>query len=316
MTKKRTLLFFPVLALLLAGCTKDFPIDFNPKHPPAPVQINFTEHNLFPEGVVYDAIHNWFYVSSADHGTVGIVTFDGIYKPFIMDEMLAHSNGLKVDKARQRLWVCDANKGIGAYNLNTGARLFFADLAGLLPDSSNNLINDEALDPEGNVYVTNSFVPVIYKVTREGKASIFFQNAAFANPPGGFGFNGIQYDERGFLLVAFDNKVVKIPVRNPASYSIVQLDAPVSPDGLLLSKDGKQLVAVDFTKVVSFISTDEWKSGRLSTSFDVGDVFPTTVTSDGKRVFVVYSYLDKWFAGQEQNTFTIQEVPLKKPTQF
>ncbi len=42
MTKKRTLLFFPVLALLLAGCIKDFPIDFNPKHNQEPVKINFT----------------------------------------------------------------------------------------------------------------------------------------------------------------------------------------------------------------------------------------------------------------------------------
>ncbi len=105
-------------------------------------------------------------------------------------------------------------------------------------------------------------------------------------------------------------------MRNPAGYSIVQLNAPVNPDGLLLSKDGKQLVAVDFTKVLSFISNDGWKSGSLSTSFNTGDVFPTSLTSDGKRVYVVYSYLDKWFAGQEQNTFTIQEVPLKKPTQF
>ncbi|MEO5997496.1 MAG: hypothetical protein ABIN89_12225 [Chitinophagaceae bacterium] len=86
------------------------------------------------------------------------------------------------------------------------------------------------LDPEGNAYVTNSFSPVIYKLDRYGKASIFFQNAAFATDPGEFGFNGIQNDERGFLLVAHTSldEIIKIPVRKPADYSVVQLDATLT----------------------------------------------------------------------------------------
>ncbi len=32
MTKKLILLFFPALALLLAGCSKDLPIDLDPKN--------------------------------------------------------------------------------------------------------------------------------------------------------------------------------------------------------------------------------------------------------------------------------------------
>lgn len=179
-----------------------------------------------------------------------------------------------------------------------------------------------ALDPQGNAYVTNSASPVIYKVDRQGNASIFFQNNAFALPPGEFGFNGIQYDERGFFLVAFSNQIVKIPVRNPAGYSIVQLDAAVFPDGLLLSKNCKQLVVVSNTggtpddKVLSFISNDQWKSASLSTSFNTGAVFPTTATSDGKSVYVLYSHLDKLLSGQNQNTFTIQEVRLKEKSPF
>lgn len=322
MTKKIMLLFFPAFALLLAGCTKDFPYDFkdfNPKHLKAPVQINFTEHNLFPEGVVYDPIHNWFYVSSADHGTIGIVTFGGTYTRVTKDEELTQTNGLRVDKARQRLWVCNAPTGVGAYDLNTGARIFFTDLTKLVPGEPV-FTNDVVLDPEGNAYVTNSFSPVIYKVDRYGKASVFFQNAAFATGPGEFGFNGIQYDERGFLLVAHTNlnEIIKIPVRNPADYSIVQLDATLSfPDGMLLSKDGKQMVVVNEDRVLSFISNDQWKSGSLSTLFYTGsEVFTTSVTSDGKRVYVLYSHLNKLLNEEDQDTFTIQEVLLKKPSSF
>jgi hypothetical protein len=57
-------------------------------------------------------------------------------------------------------------------------------------------INDAALDRQGNTYVSNSFSPVIYKVDREGNASVFFQDAGFNLPSGEFGFNGIQYGER------------------------------------------------------------------------------------------------------------------------
>ncbi len=120
----------------------------------------------------------------------------------------------------------------------------------------------------------------------------------------------------GYLLVAFTagNQVVKIPVDNTDSYSIVSLDAPLNrPDGLLLSKDGKQLIVVNNAgggegKVLSFMSNDKWASGILSSSFSTGPVFPTTATSNGKEVFVLYAYLNRRPVGQ--SVFTIQEVPL------
>lgn len=321
MIMKRVLFYFPAM-ILLAGCDKFLPIDLEPHEP---VQINFTQANLFPEGITYDTKRERFYVSSLTRGDIGSVSFDGTYKPFITDEILTGTTGLKIDKARQRLLVCnapfDGPNGIGAYNLNTGARVFYTDLGKLLPDKPI-FINDVALDPQGNAYVTNSFSPVIYKVDPEGKATVFFQDTAFNLPPGSFGFNGIQYDESGFLLVAFPSKLVKIPVQNPNTYSFVQLDAAIHPDGLLLSKDGKQLVLVDNTggttndKVLSFISDDQWKSGSLSTSYNTGAVFPTTATSDGRRVFVLYAQLNKLLENQEQETFTIQEVRLKKKGMF
>jgi hypothetical protein len=235
------------------------------------------------------------------------------------------TTGLKVDKARQRLLVCNATfdgaNGIAAYDLSTGDRIFYTDLRAVLGNAPI-FINDVTLDPQGNAYVTNSFSPAIYKVNLEGEASLFLQDDAFDLPAGSFGFNGIQYDERGFLLVAFSDKLVKISVQNPKNYSFVQLNAPVSGDGLLLSRDGRQLVLVNNTggteedKVLSFISNDGWQSGSLSTSFSTGAVFPTTATSDGKHVFVLYAYLHKFLSNQEQNVFTIQEVPLEKKSLF
>lgn len=287
----------------------------------APVQINFTAPNLIPEGIAYDPFSNRFYVSSITRGTIGTVTFDGTYTPFITDEILTSTTGLKVDKAHKVLWVSNSANGVGVYDLATGSRVLYTDLSALMPGAPI-FINDIALDAQGNAYATNSFSPVIYKIGRNGTASIFFQNSAFATAPGAFGFNGIQYDERGFLLVAFPGQVLKITVRDPSAYSVVQLHSLVNPDGLLLSKDGRQLVLVNNTlgttndKVLSFVSGDQWNSGSLSTSFSTGPVSPTTATSDGRNVYVLYSHLEKLLSGQEQNIFTIQEVPLSNPGPF
>jgi sugar lactone lactonase YvrE len=317
----KQLILFAGIIVILSGCYKYAP-DFDLKHLPAtPVQINFTQPDIFPEGIAYDPGNYRFFVSSASMGDIGTVTPDGVYKTFIKDKNLTATNGLKVDKDRQRLWVCNRDNGIGAYNLNTGAPIFFTDLSLLLPGVPV-FLNDVVIDPAGNAYVTNTVSPVIYKVTADGKASVFFNNNAFATGPNDFGFNGIEFDKKGFLLVAFSDEVVKIPVSNPNNYSIVKLDGVFYPDGLLLSKDGKQLVVVNDTggtpddSVLSFITNDDWKSGTLSTSFSTGAVFPTDITTDGKRVFVVYSHLDKLLSGASQDAFTIQEVSLKQGSTF
>jgi len=277
-------------------------------------QINFTQQNLFPEGVVYDPFNNRFYVSSITTGDIGIVTPDGSYTAFITDPALTATTGLEIDKAHKRLYVSNSAGAVGIYDINTGERFYWVDLAALLPGAPI-FINDIAFDPQGNAYVTNSLSPVIYKITPDGEASIFFQNAAFALAPGQFGFNGIEYSNRGYLLVSFTNnsQVVKIPVREPSAFSIVSLSAALNrPDGLLLSNNGKELIVVNNAgggngMVQLFTSDDNWESGTLSSSFSAGSVFPTTATTDGKNVYVLYAYLHQQAAGRAQ--FTIQEVP-------
>lgn len=325
----RRLTFLLGLALYLGSCTKESSVTLNEEPSKATAKaedetttINFTQTNLFPEGLAYDPFNNRFYVSSTTRGDIGIVTMDGTYTPFITDETLTSTTGLELDEARKRLLVSNAPNGIGAYDSNTGERIFYTNLAALLPGAPI-FINDITIDPQGNAYVTNSLSPVIYKVDPYGNASIFFQDEDFATGPGQFGFNGIVYDKRGYLLAAFTNtsQVVKIPVRNPDTYDIVELDAPLArPDGLLLSKDGKQLVVMNNAggsaagRVLTFTSSDQWQSGTLSTTFSTGAVFPTTAASDGKNLYVLYAYLHQRAAGR--SLYTIQEVPLQDWSPF
>jgi sugar lactone lactonase YvrE len=218
---KRKFLAIAVLTVFLAACTKtDVPektgaADLNPSASKkiAPAPINFTAPFLFPEGMVYDPFTDRFLVSSIALGTIGAVTKDGVYSPFIQDPDLASTAGMEIDKARKRLLVTNARVDgslaqLAIYNLNTQTRLFLVDLAAVANDGAPHLANDVALDQQGNAYVTDSYAGIIYKVDLNGMATVFYQNPAFTPAPGGFGFNGIEYSNanQGYLLVLIQLK--------------------------------------------------------------------------------------------------------------
>lgn len=335
------------LTVIFAGCTKtDAPLKTDAlqktgayelshsaaKSKPAQEAINFTAPNVFPEGVVYDPFNDRFLVSSIAMGTIGAVNREGIYSPFIQDAALVSTAGMEIDKAHKHLLVTNAKVDgslaqLAIYDLNTKARLYLINLAAVANDGAPHLANDVALDQQGNAYVTDSYAGIIYKVDRNGNATVFYRNPAYTPAPGGFGFNGIEYgnSKGGYLLVAHSalNEILKIPVDNPASLTIVQLNPSiVSPDGLLLSKNSKQLIVVNNTvqfpgsKVMSFETTDSWATASNTGAFDTGIVYPTTVTSDGKTEYVLYSYIHLLFGGQPRKTFIIQPLPFTSNNPF
>ncbi len=276
--------------------------------------INFTQENLFPEGVVYDRFNNRFYVSSTTRGDIGIVTPNGQYTPFITDPALIGTTGLEINEAKKLLYVSNSTDGsVGIYDINTGSRKAFINLKPLIPGAPV-FINDIALDPKGNAYVTNSFYPVIYKIGPDGSASVFYEDPAYATS--GFGFNGIEYVNSGFVLVAFSsaNQVIKVPLSDPFSSEPVQFDVPLTgPDGLLISENGKDLIVVNNAgggngKVIAFTSKNKFESATSTSSFSTGSVFPTTATVVNKEVFVLYAYLNR--RGTGQSDYTIKKIPL------
>lgn len=119
------------------------------------------------------------------------------------------------------------------------------------------------------------------------------------------------------------NRIVKIPVDNPAALTIVQFTPSVfSPDGLLLSKNSKELIVVSNTaqfpgsKVVSFETKNNWATATSAEEVETGIVYPTTLTSDGKTEWVLYSYIHLLFGNIYHETFTIQPLPFTSNNPF
>ena len=340
-------LFLLLLPVIVSSCQKE--LQQQPQQTQTaslsriniPDQINFTQAHLYPEGIAFDKSHDCFLVSSFGSGTwgtpyygtgtIGAVSFNGEFNTVVHDTDLQSTIGLHIDEARKRIvtavghgWFDDVAK-VGAYDLETGKRIWLADLASLRPGEVH-LADDLTMDPQGNVYITDAKSPLIYKVDVNGHASVFFENDFFAQPDNFLyyfvGFNGIVYDNDGFLIVGFyagsfigRPSLVKIPVKDPQNFSAVQLDVPIgSPDGLLLSRDGKELIIVDneffagFAEIVHMTSTDNWASAKRVESFTMGPTsYATTATSDGSDIFV----MDGYIGAVDTSDYLIQKIPFK-----
>ncbi len=279
-----------------------------------PQSISVKAPKLHPEGISYSDKQKAFYLSSIYQGKIVKVGLNGTIEDFAQDDSLVSVIGVHVDKKRGRLLVCNADSGFGAkssaattgrlaqvviYDLESRKKLQTIDLAHLYPGG--HFANDLTFDDVGNIYVTDSFSPVIYKIDTAGKATLLTENAQFQAPKGSFGLNGIVYHD-GYLIVgkADVGELYKVSIENPSDVSEVILDQAInSVDGLLLQED-KALILVtnNFTgqgfdeAVYKIVSDDDWKSGRVVASKKIeGGVFPTTVTEVNGKVYVNYSHL-------------------------
>lgn len=289
--------------------------------------INLEITDLFPEGIEYDNRYDRFLLGSAKFGVLGQV-IDGEYSEWIADEDLISPLGIQIDQGSKRVLVVNADAGVSvksspetagltaglaAYNLS-GERIFYTDLAALR--SGGHFANDVAVDNKGNAYVTDSFQGIIYKVEPDGEAGIFYEDSAFDPMPGGIGFNGIDFDPRGFLLVSHmeTNRILAFPLDSPEEYWEVELSESLyTPDGLYLRSPNELLVVNnDFggpnAGVQTFVTRDKWNSAQLVSEFSAPNVFPATVTVRRNIPYVIYSYVHIALSGGSQEDFQIVPV--------
>jgi sugar lactone lactonase YvrE len=73
--------------------------------------ITFTAEQAYPEGIAWHPAQKVFFVSSVHTGTIGKVSPQGVYTPFIQDDQLIASVGLALDAKRSLLWVAVADLG-------------------------------------------------------------------------------------------------------------------------------------------------------------------------------------------------------------
>ena len=297
-------------AALAAGCAPEpeSPTSAAPPPPPAAPKgevITVERGGFIPEGIEYDQANGRFLTGSLAEGTIFIIERDGRVVPFIRDADLVSSVGIEADEPRDRLLVANSDRAafggdaagqakLGVYNLTTGERLAMVDLGAVLgaPAPPKFFANDVTVDGEGNAYVTDTMNGVVYRVTRDYRASVLHR---FTELPQGAQLNGIVYHDGGFLLVVAGEHTYKVPVANPAGTTKVNVAQPVAgQDGIVWAADGR-LVATSNSdmepRLVAFSSTDGWTTAqRAGVAVLVGQA--TTAAAVGDEVWAVHPHFN------------------------
>lgn len=297
---------------------------------PDEVAVDFP--GLYPEGITFDPWKAKFYISSVRKGVISSVDFDGNIEILTGEGDLISTAGLKFQPFQKRILACNGDVGVSEYSspitiaslaevgvvkTHKNYQLDFFDLSGL--SGGPQFINDLTYDWFGNVYITDSFSPVIYKVDRGGNSSIYAENSAFAGNPDGFGLNGIAWHVDGFLIASnYDKaKLLKVSLKNPSQVEEIALASEIpSPDGLLMLDRNTMLMVGNAlgptnapTGVYKLRTQDNWKTAEIVDFMPVPDNFPTTLTRVYNEVYVLYGEIDKLLTGApEVQSFTIKKV--------
>ncbi len=285
-----------------------------------------------PEGIEFNKKDNAFLLSSLNALPITKINLDGTYKPFTSGEKFPLSSaGLQIDEKRNRLLVAGFNgtelfdkdpatKGtahLRIYNLETGVIEKDINLSSLIPDASAYFANDLVADNDGNVYISDWYAKVIYKVDLAGKPSVFWTNET-GIPSGP---NGLDFHPDGYLLVSIlnvndkwlyaDYGLVKIPVDDPKSAKIVKISNSgyTGFDGMVLNAKGNVVGVTNNGKTpggnvfIELSGKNDWKTAEVINSKAITASTTVAVSPDNKQYVI-----NQDFSNDSQKNWTIERI--------
>jgi len=329
---KKNIIIIGAILVIVTSCKTTFnskKTNSNIKFPDA-ITIDGVKQN--PEGIEFNKNDNTFFLSSLNAGPIIKVNLDGTFKPFTSGEPYPMSTaGLQVDTKNNRLLVASFNgmelydkdpttKGMSnlrIYNLETGVMEKDINLSSLIPDAKAYFANDIAVDNKGNVYISDWYARVVYKVEMDGNKSVFWSNETGIPS----GVNGLDFHPDGYLLISLvsvnekglyaDYGLVKIPVNNPKSAKKVTISNSgfTGFDGMIFTSKGN-LVGVTNNgtlpggnTLIELSSKNGWESAKVINSKLIPASTTVTVTSDNKNYVI-----NQDFTKPMKETWVIQQI--------
>lgn len=313
------------LALLTAApaTAADTPDRHRPERPATYLldPVGPAADDVYPEGVAVRG--DDFYVTSTTDGTIYRGDLDEpTATPFLPGGQDGRTQAVGVKVDRGTLLIAGGFTGrVWAYDLRT------RELTGswqVAQDGRPSMVNDLAVSPCGDVYVTDSQRPELYRIpagerrttgTQELEPFVSFEGTALTYADG-FNANGVVVSRDGrYALVAQTNTATLYRV-GLADGDVTAVDLggePVSGDGMIL--DGRRLRVVDWSTSPTSIATiqlgRDLTSGTLvERTVDPSFADPTTVARAGRDLLVVNSQFGVRESGGTPAPFTVSRIPL------
>ncbi|MDC1527987.1 hypothetical protein N8600_02885 [Gammaproteobacteria bacterium] len=299
----------PFLCLGLSACSNTSSVSSANIVPDYPDIITVERGGFTPEGIEYNHFNQRFLLGSFIEGKVFALAANGELTTVVDDPDVDAIIGIEIEEDRQRILAAIADPGVfagqtngfalvGVFDLNSGARLDLISLDDVYidaPAETRFFPNDLVADSTGNIYVTDSFAVVVYKIDTQGAASVFVRRNQF---PETQSIKGITSHPDGYLLIAGSGTGVlyKADTRYPENFSVVGLPEKFPGiDGMVWDANGN-LVMTSSGRTVVLNSHDNWASAQLVAAAPQGAA--STVARVGDDVYVVYPH----FADQEPPT--------------
>ncbi|MEU6788363.1 hypothetical protein ABZ912_55025 [Nonomuraea angiospora] len=276
----------------------------------------------FPTGMAYDRRTGHFYVGSAEDGALyrGHLTRPeaDVWSPKEQDSRRVTS-GMTLDRDG-RLYVGGADTHtLRVYDTRT--RRLLATMNGAV----SGFLNEITVADDGLAYATDSYVPVIYRVAREGGHWRIEHWLDVAASPidwvdGAVNLNGILAAGRHLLTVNSNTGQLWRVDRH--TRQAVQVDLGGHPlrngDGLALRGDLLYVVQGSYyegarPQVTVLTMANDLSRGRYSARYDPpgGFLHPSAIALTARHALVVNSQYNRWREGLPPVTpFRISTVPL------
>jgi len=329
---KKLFILLAIISVIATSCKTTATSVKNGSNNKFPEAITIEGTALNPEGIEYNRNDQTFLLSSLNAAPITKVNLDGTYKPFTSGEKFPLSTaGLQIDYKQNRLLVAGFNgtelmdgdsktKGtayLRVYNLETGVIKQDINLSFLAPDASAYFANDIAIDNDGNIYISDWYARVIYKVDLDGNPSIFWNNeTGIASGP-----NGLDFHPDGYLLVSIlnvnekglysDYALIKIPVTDPKAATVVNIsDSKFSGfDGMVINSSGNVIGVTNNgtspggNMLIELSGTKDWDSAEVVNSKGISASTTVAVTPDNKQYVINQDFLNSF-----KETWTIERI--------
>ncbi len=299
-------------------------------------KIEFTSSNLFPEGIAYWESKNKLILGS--YGDGNIYAYDlksNALTKLIEDSLLIGPASIVIDNKTQIMYVANGDAGVSnrssistinksasliVYSLQTKKRIKYIDLKPLHTDSLS-IANGLTLDDLGNIYISDSYRPIIYKVDNKTfEPSIFVEDKRFSGT--NFNLNGITYHPDGYLLALQmgTGGLYKINLKTKEIVAVQLQEKLIGADGITLINKNQLLLTQAYeienknytTGALKILqSSDNWNTSVVKDKKVTDCLNPTNSIKVNNHIYAINSSIGEYqFQGKNQNQYSLIKLKL------